>query len=85
MTVLRGYGAPPLYDVLSQSVEGKASKLWVLGSSLVLVLLFISIVQFYKCIFGENVMDLENFQYVLEIILKNLFTLVNISRCPIPP
>ena len=53
---------------VAQSVEGNASNLWVLGASLVQVLLFISFVHFYKCIFGENVLDLKNFQYVLEMI-----------------
>ena len=40
---------------LAQSDEGKASNLWVAGSNLTPVLLFTTLVEFYKCIImGAN-------------------------------
>ena len=34
---------------------------------------FISLVEFYKCIFGSNVIDFELFKTVVVIIIQNLF------------
>ena len=95
---IKGEWEPPLCDVLSfkvnnenyfftirvaYSVERQASNLWVACSTLAIFLLFISFVEFYKCIFVENVIDFENLKTVVVIIFWNPFILVNIARCKI--
>ena len=42
--------------------------MWVACSNHAPVLLFISFVEFYKCIFGANVIDFEIFKTVVVII-----------------
>ena len=49
------------------------------------VLTFISLVDYFECVFGTNVIDLESFKTVVEIKFYNSFFTVNIARCPIPP
>ena len=46
---------------VAQAVNGQTSNPWVAGSSLAPVLLFISLVKFYKCIFGANVIVVIRF------------------------
>ena len=70
---------------VAQSVEGQASSLWVTGSNTVPVLLFISFMKVYRCIFGANVIDFEIFKTVIVIIFQNPFILENNTRYPIPP
>ena len=53
---------------VAQLVEGYASNLWVARSNHAPVLLFISLVEFYKCIFGANIIDFEIFKTVVVII-----------------
>ena len=57
----------PIFDNFPRSPVD-ASNLWVAGSNLALVLLLISLVEFYKCIFGANVIDFEIFKTVVVII-----------------
>ena len=55
----RGNGTPPLCDVLPLYDATVLYKLWVAGSNLTPVKLFISFVCFHKCIFGANIIDFE--------------------------
>ena len=56
---------------VAQMVEKEACNLWVAGLNLASVLLFISFVEFYKCIFGANVhvIEFENLKAVVVIII----------------
>ena len=62
--------APTFFDkfCVAQSVEGWSSNLWVAGSNPGQVLLSISFMGFYKCIFGANVIDFEIFKTMIVII-----------------
>ena len=53
---------------VAQSVEVYASNLWVAGSNLAPVLLFISFVGFYKCTYRANIIDFDMFRTVVVII-----------------
>ena len=56
-----------IFDIfLHNSVEGQASNLWVAGSNHAPILLFISLMEFYKCIFG--VIEFGIFKTVVVII-----------------
>ena len=54
-------------------VEGWASNLWIACSNYAPVLLFISLLEFYKCIFRANVIDFEIFKTVV-IIFRILYS-----------
>ena len=62
----------------AQSVEKWLSNLWVTGSKLAGVLLFISFVKFYKCTFVANVIDFDRFisaqAHLLESINQHCYT-----------
>ena len=66
-------------------VKEQASNPWVAASNLTLVFLFISLVEFYTCIFGANEIDFKNFRTVVVVSFENPFMSVNIARCPTTP
>ena len=51
--------------LLTFRIEGQTDNLWVAGTNFAPVLLFISFVEFYKCILGANVTEFENFKTVV--------------------
>ena len=56
---------------IAQLVEGQGRNLWVARQNHAPVLLFIFLLEFYKCIFGANVIDLKIFETVVVIIIFN--------------
>ena len=67
---------------IAQCVAGLDSILWVAHSNHALVLLFISLVEFYKCILGANVLDFEIFKTVVVIIFRTLSSLKILQGVP---
>ena len=65
----------------AQLVEGWASNLWIACSNYAPVLLFISLLEFYKCIFRANVIDFEIFKTVV-IIFRILSSLKILQGVP---
>ena len=63
----------------------QASKLYVSSLNLALVLLFISLNNFFECIFGENVTDFEIFKTVVAISIYYPFHHSEHCSCPMPP
>ena len=75
----------PIWHLLWSSVKSKTSNLWAVRLNHAPVLLFISLVEFYKCIFEANVIDFEIFKTIAVIIFGSPVIFQNIARCPIPP